>query len=86
MWKPSSYRNENYPRLEIKERSPGMWAICDGGFVLNNESKWEYEPMPSNRIEEFIKRTRFPLETAMNLIETIGEKYYEKKEESLSAK
>jgi hypothetical protein len=49
------------------------------GYVLNNESKWEYEPMPSNRIEEFIKRTRFPLETAMNLIETIGEKYYKEK-------
>ena len=35
------------------------WAIIQRGTCLNKEGKWEFEPMPSSRTEEFFERTRF---------------------------
>jgi hypothetical protein len=34
------------------------WAITRNGAVLNNLNEWEYQPLPSNRDEDFLARTR----------------------------
>ncbi len=73
-WEPREYENPEYPYILIKKRSDNKWCIQAGTMVLNNEGHWEFEPSPSNRTEEFIKRTRFPLETAIQLTESIKEK------------
>ena len=46
-----------------------QWAIRRNGFVFNRNGKWEYEPMPSARTDEFIERTRFDLESAWKQVE-----------------
>lgn len=35
------------------------WAIRMLGHCLNKDGKWEYEPMPSSRDDEFFKRCRW---------------------------
>jgi len=51
--------------VEIRQSSTeARWAVCRNGFVLNANDKWEYEPMPSSRSEEFLARTRFGLDDA----------------------
>lgn len=35
------------------------WAVRDGGDCLNKKGKFEYEPMPSSRTEDFLNRCRF---------------------------
>lgn len=53
--------------LKVSWRSEGKWAVTTFGQVLNSSGEWEYEPQPSNRTDEFIKRTRFDLKTAVKL-------------------
>lgn len=45
------------------------WAIRNRGtgHVLNVGGEWEYEPQPSSRSVEFLKRTRFDFETAWKI-------------------
>jgi len=62
--KPVKYVVEEDPRnpfnaVYIEYRGDTGWTITQGGNCLNKDGKWEYEPMPSSRTEEFIKRTRF---------------------------
>jgi len=35
------------------------WAVLRGPLALNNEGEWEFEPMPSNRDDEYYKRCRY---------------------------
>jgi hypothetical protein len=52
-------------RILIERRSAvgaerERWAVTNGwGDVLNHRFRWEREPMPSNRDEEFLERARF---------------------------
>lgn len=52
--------------IRVSTRGDDRWAITDGGSVWNGE-KFEYEPLPSNRTDEFKARTRFDLRTALRL-------------------
>lgn len=50
---------------EIVSRGEGRWAISRGsGSTLNTDFEWEYEPMPSNRDDDYLSRNRFTLEEA----------------------
>jgi hypothetical protein len=42
-----------------QDEGADKWAIYNGRHVLNREGKWEWEPMPSNRDEDFMRRCRF---------------------------
>lgn len=35
------------------------WAVRRGGYVLNAQKDWEYEPLPSSRDDAFYARCRF---------------------------
>lgn len=42
------------------------WAVRKRiGRCLNNKGGWEYEPMPSSRKDNFLARTRFSLDEAI---------------------
>lgn len=45
--------------VKIVSRGHGKWAVYCHGCVLNKRGQWEHEPMPSNRRDAFIARTRF---------------------------
>lgn len=59
--------------LEMKTRKKGVgvWTIEDTkkNMVLNSNMEWEKEPQPSKRDEAFLIRTRFDLESAINMYE-----------------
>jgi hypothetical protein len=57
---------ENDISIEMRGRNDGgtLWAVVRGRSTLNTEGYWEYEPMPSNRDDDYIARTRFTLEEA----------------------
>lgn len=52
--------------LSIKYRGKNLWAITNNFRSCWNihEQKFVYEPLPSNRTEEFLNRTRFSLAEA----------------------
>lgn len=56
--------------VEMRPRpdEPATWAIMEEGrFCLNHNGDWEYEPLASNRSDEFLERCRWP--TAREAIE-----------------
>jgi len=62
---PSKYnivrRHVGRPQeITIQLRGSTGWAVVsDTGYVLNRDRDWEYEPAPSSRTDDFIRRTRF---------------------------
>jgi len=50
-------------------RSP-RWTVCRMDSVLNMYGEWEYEPMPSNRYDGFLARTRFEFNDAWSHAES----------------
>lgn len=50
--------------MMLKRRGPDSWCITNGSSVLNTDFEMEWEPSPSNRDDDFILRTRFPLDEA----------------------
>lgn len=54
--------------LERRVRSKGLWVVLWRGDCLNRDLTWEYEPLPSNRTEEFLARTHFALNEALTLL------------------
>lgn len=61
-----SYGFDTSRDVRVESRGAGLWAIIDCGKVLNKDNELEYESLPSNRTDEFIERTRFTLDEALN--------------------
>ena len=50
----------------VEKRGEDAWCVnVFGGTVLDRDLQGHYEPMPSNRTDEFIAATRFSLSEAM---------------------
>ena len=45
-----------------------LWKILEHNDTLNLDGKWEYEPMSSNRTDEYLNNNRFSLEKAKELL------------------
>lgn len=57
---------------KIAWRREELWAITDGNYNYDKVKKgWVYEPRPSSRTDEFIKRCRFGLLEAIKIIEEL---------------
>jgi hypothetical protein len=51
--------------LTVAWRADDLWAVTDCGSVLASDGEWLYEPLPSNRTDEFKAKTRFDRDTAI---------------------
>jgi len=52
----------------VEKRGENAWCVSAfGGTVVDRDLQRHYEPMPSNRTEEFIAATRFSLEEAFDI-------------------
>ena len=58
---PITYRvHAGDDTVRIEWRGQDAWAVVQmGRYVLLKSGGWEYEPMPSERTDEFIKNSRF---------------------------
>ena len=57
--------------VTVARRAPDRWAVLRGGggsrFCLGAGGKWDFEPIPSERDEDWRAAHRFPLEQALDL-------------------
>ena len=67
----TEYRIRGVRDLKAEFRGNDTWAITNIGTCLNRDGHWEYEPRPSNRTDEFLKRTRFTLNEALEKLATM---------------
>jgi len=52
-------------------RGDNIWAIMDiTGSRYNRNHKWEHEPLPSSRDDEFIARTTYTLQDAFRIVDS----------------
>ncbi len=79
-WIPSTWWLSGVPSrpsISIDRLSDtGMYAVREGGYCLNRNGEWEYEPLPSNRTDGFKERCRFE---SLLEAQTIAEKSIESK-------
>lgn len=62
MWTPVRWSFGTYTIRVIIQRDPTVrkYGVYDDiGNVLNHDGGWEWEPQPSSRDEDFLKRCRF---------------------------
>ena len=52
---------------ENRYPNKGHWTITQRGLCLNREGEFEYEPMPSNRDNDFLARCRFSFDEAKDI-------------------
>ncbi len=59
---------ENRDPFDIGE-SNRKWIILKGkgGTCYNTYGEWEFEPMPSNRDDDFLKRCRYTFDEAVEI-------------------
>jgi hypothetical protein len=62
--------------VTIEKRGKDTWCVSVFGSVLDRELNRHYEPMPSNRTDEFVEMTRFSLDEAFNIANDYCEKMY----------
>lgn len=43
------------------------WAVRNGGYCLGTDSDWDWEPIPSERDDDWLAAHRFDLDTALRL-------------------
>jgi len=63
----------------VSRKGKNKWAIAgpSGYCYCKDEDKWEYEPLPSNRSDDFLAKTRYSLPTALEILNSpdFSEKY-----------
>lgn len=55
-----------YYIVRVARKGQDRWAVMWMGECWNG-SDWEYEPLPSNRPDDFLDRCRFPLDDAVRI-------------------
>lgn len=64
--------NRSHYVLHVEWRGGDNWCVTDTFGCYRADGRREYEPIPSSRNEAFIKRTRFPLDAALDLARRIA--------------
>jgi len=69
---PEKYRNESDASswaVQVVWRSEGKWAVMIHGSQINADGDEGYESLPSSRTDDFKKKFRFDLPTALAIAE-----------------
>ncbi len=56
---------ENGDRVTVERRQDNLWVVKRSGFVQNRDGEWEFEGLPTNRTDSFLRNTRFDFRDAM---------------------
>jgi len=67
-----AYALAHQTRVTVENTWPGrdVWAVRKRPYCLTKDGEWTEEVSPSNRDEEFIKKTRFTLDEAKKILQT----------------
>lgn len=69
---PTDAVNRSHYVLTVEWRGNDNWCVTDGFGCYRADGDREYEPQPSSRDDDFISRTRFPLDEALELAKRIA--------------
>lgn len=69
---PADAVNRSHYVLLVEWRGNDNCCVTDGFGCYRADGNREYEPLPSSREDDFIKRTRFPLDEALELARRIA--------------
>lgn len=61
---PLSHENSAIWSLELAWRGPESWAVMWNSRCLNADNEWDYEPLPSERSDQWIADHRFTFDEA----------------------
>lgn len=53
----------------VEYRGHGRWAACHGRRCLSAAGRWDWEPIPSERDDEWLADHRFTLPAALSVAE-----------------
>lgn len=53
--------------ITVEARGNGLWAVLRHRWCLGSDGEWEFEPIPSERTDEWLASHRFPLDEAVEL-------------------
>ena len=56
----------------VEYRGRGLWSVTDGAFCYDANGNAEYEPIPSERDDEWRAKYRFPLDAALALAKRVA--------------
>ncbi|MCW2898794.1 MAG: hypothetical protein JWO67_1059 [Streptosporangiaceae bacterium] len=71
---PEGNVNARHFTLRVEHRGDGRWCVTDGHNCLGADGTWGYEPLPSNRDDDWMKTHRFDLDTAIQLAKDFAPK------------
>jgi len=68
----SSHRRlSSYPTSDVdvvlRNREEGLWSVSVGSCVVSSAGRTEFDSIPSERTDDFLARTRFTLNDAMQV-------------------
>lgn len=64
---PEANVNHYHYEIRVEYRGDGKWAVIRMGYCLGADGKWDYEPRPSSREDDWLATHRFGYETALEL-------------------
>lgn len=59
--------NRSIFTIHVEARGHGLWAVTRYRDCLGTDGQWEWEPLPSNREDDWLATHRFDLDTALKL-------------------
>jgi hypothetical protein len=72
---PEGHRSRRYFTVHVRYRGAGTWAVMLGEReCLGADGRWDYEPSPSNREDDWLATHRFDLATAQRLAREVAPK------------
>ena len=54
-------------KLAVEYRGEGKWAVSRSRQCLGADGRWDWEPLPSSREDDWLAQHRFPLDAALDL-------------------
>ena len=64
---PPDHPEAHHFTVRVENRGRGLWAVTDGAHCLGKDGRWDYEPLPSNREDDWRASHRFDRDTALDL-------------------
>jgi len=71
---PGDDINRGHFVVTVEDRGGGRWAVCQYGMCLNTSGGWDYEPIPSERRDDWLATHRYDLDTALRLAQQAAPK------------
>lgn len=64
---PLDHEGSSVYNLRVEYRGKDLWGVFRSKWCLGSDGEWDWEPVPSDRDDEWAAAHRFGLDTALKL-------------------